>query len=76
MKKFEIGKTYSTRAAGDHNLFYTYTVTARTARTVTIKDDTGRETKHRIRTRPDRIEEAETIYPEGRYSLAPVLRAI
>ena len=38
MKKFEIGKTYSMRSICDHDCVWTYTVTARTAKTITISD--------------------------------------
>ena len=43
MRKFEVGKTYSMRSACDHNCVWTYTVTARTAQTITITD--GKDTK-------------------------------
>ena len=38
MKKFEIGKAYSMRSICDHDCVWTYTVTARTAKTITISD--------------------------------------
>ena len=43
MRTFEIGKKYSMRSICDHNCVWTFTVTARTAQTVTITD--GKETK-------------------------------
>lgn len=38
MKKFEVGKGYSMTSVCDHNCVWTYTVTARTAQTITISD--------------------------------------
>ena len=37
MKKFEVGKTYSSRCFNDHNLFETFEVIKRTEKTITIK---------------------------------------
>lgn len=74
MKKFEIGKTYSMRSACDHNCIWTYTVTARTAQTVTISD--GKEVKKcRISKKISEYRNAETIYPLGQYSMCPSLTA-
>lgn len=38
MKTFEVGKTYSCKSACDQNCTWSYTVTARTAKTVTLSD--------------------------------------
>lgn len=38
MTKFEIGKTYSMRSICNQDCVWTYTVTARTAKTITISD--------------------------------------
>lgn len=74
MKKFEIGKTYTMRSACDHNCIWAYTVTARTAQTITITD--GKEVKRcRINKTISEYRNAETIYPLGRYSMAPSLTA-
>ena len=43
MKKFEIGQTYSMRSPCMYDCIWTYTVTKRTAQTITITD--GKETK-------------------------------
>lgn len=37
MKKFEVGKTYNMTSICDHNCIWTYTVTARTAQTMTLR---------------------------------------
>lgn len=74
MKNFEIGKSYSMRSACDHNCVWTYTVTARTAQTITITD--GKEVKKcRISKKVSEYRGAETIYPLGQYSMCPILSA-
>ena len=74
MKKFEIGATYSMRSACDHDCVWTYTVTARTAQTITITD--GKDVKKcRINKRASEYCKAETVYPLGQYSMAPSLSA-
>ena len=45
MTKFEIGKTYSMRSICDHDCVWTYTVTARTAKTITISDGDRKSTR-------------------------------
>ena len=74
MKKFEIGKEYSMRSIGDHDCVWTYTVTARTAKTITITD--GRKVqKCRIIQKVSEWRNAATVYPLGQYSMAPSLTA-
>lgn len=74
MKKFEIGRTYTMRSICDHDCVWTYTITKRTAQTVTITD--GKETKTcRICKQASQYRDAETIHPLGRYSMAPSLSA-
>ena len=74
MKKFEIGQTYSMRSICNHEAVWTYTVTKRTAQTITITD--GEETKTcRVSKAATKYRNAETIYPIGRYSMAPALSA-
>ena len=73
MKQFEIGKEYSMRSACDHECVWTYTVIARTAKTITITD--GKETiKCRISKWSERLG-AEMVHPLGQYSMAPSLSA-
>lgn len=74
MTKFEIGNTYSMRSPCDHNCIWTYTVTARTAQTVTLSD--GKETKKcRISKAYSEWNHTETVFPLGSYSMCPVLTA-
>ena len=74
MKTFEIGKTYSMRSIGDQECVWTYTVTARTAQTITITD--GKKVQRcRISKTTSEYRNAESIYPLGQYSMAPILSA-
>lgn len=74
MKTFEIGKTYSMSSPCDHNCIWTYTVTARTAQTITITD--GKQTKKcRISKQYSEYNKAETVFPLGQYSMCPILTA-
>lgn len=74
MKKFEVGKSYSMRSACDHNCAWTYTVTERTAQTITISD--GKVSKKcRISKDVSEYRNAETVYPLGKYSMCPSLTA-
>lgn len=75
MTKFEIGKAYSMSSVCDHECVWTYTVTARTAATVTLTDDRGEVKKCRVNAKFSEYCGAETIFPLGRYSMAPILRA-
>lgn len=74
MKKFEIGQEYSMRSICDHECVWTYTVTARTAQTITVTD--GKEiSKLRISKKYSEYRKAETVFPLGQYSMAPMLMA-
>lgn len=66
---FQIGTTYTTGRGRDY--VWTFTVTARTAKFITIEDEYGKTT--RVGTYVyDGIERA---LPLGRYSMAPVISA-
>ena len=71
MKKFETGRTYTMRSACDHECIWSYKVTNRTAQTVTLMDDHGKQSKCRI----SMDNSGELVRPLGRYSMAPILRA-
>lgn len=75
MKKFEEGKRYEMRSICDHNCVWSYTVKARTAAMVTLLDENGKEIKCRINKQISELNNTETVYPLGRYSMAPALRA-
>lgn len=75
MLKFEIGKSYTHGWIGDSNLFTTWTVLRRTAQTITITN--GEETKTcKIIKQLSAWENAECVYPFGKYSMCPTLRAL
>ena len=71
--KFEVGKTYSTRSACDWDTIFSYTVVARTAKTITIENKHLHRSKRGVKADYDGI--AEACYPEGRYSMCPVIKA-
>ena len=75
--KFEIGKVYKMRAIGDHECIWRFTVTARTASTITLRGDFGNDKPRtfRVAKRETEWDGAEVVFPLGRYSMAPVLRA-
>lgn len=75
MKKFEVGKIYSMRSPGDRNCIWSYIVTARTAKTITVVSDDGEKKTLRINSKISEYFGAETVNPLGRYSLAPSLSA-
>ena len=74
MKKFETGKSYTHGWIGDADLHTTWKVVSRTAKTITITD--GKETKTcKIIKQLSEFENAECVYPFGKYSMCPTLRA-
>ena len=74
MKKFEVGTIYSMRSVCSHDCVWTYTVIARTAQTITITDGKTVQ-KCRISKATSQFRGAESVYPIGQYSMAPILSA-
>lgn len=74
MKQFQIGTTYSCRSVCDHNCIWSYTVTARTANTITVIGKEGTQ-RFRISKKISEYCGVESVYPQGQYSMAPILRA-
>lgn len=70
-QNFEVGKTYTCRAIGDHNLIYRWTVIARTAKRLTLRNAHGRECVRGV----SRYDGDEVCYPSGKYSMCPIIRA-
>lgn len=68
---FQIGKTYTARSACDYDCIYSWTVIARTAKQITLKDKHGRISKRGIRT----YDGIEVCSPNGRYSMSPSIYA-
>lgn len=75
MIKFEVGKRYSVRSACDHNCVWTFRIIKRTAQTVTIESRREGVKTCRINKQSSEFRGAESIYPFGRYSMAPILSA-
>lgn len=71
IKSFEAGKAYFCRSACDHNCTWTFTVASRTAKT--IKTACGKTL--RIHAKLTDYNKAETVFPLGNYSMAPILTA-
>lgn len=75
MVRFEIGKVYECRSICDYDCIWTYTVVARTASTITIKNNsTGETQKNRILCYSKQFG-VESVHPLGNYSMCPVLSA-
>lgn len=68
---FEVGALYSCRSACDYDCVFTYEVVKRTAQRVTLRDSHGRVKTRKVH----EYEGEETCYPEGTYSMCPVIRA-
>ena len=74
MKKFEVLKSYTMRSPCMHDCEWIFTVVKRTEKTVTLLD--GEKTYTcRINKGASEFNNAETVYPLGRYSMCPNLRA-
>jgi hypothetical protein len=67
---FAVGKTYRCRSICDYDCIFSFTVTARTDKTVTITVH-GKPVRRKVRL----SDGVEAIDPHGRYSMSPVLRA-
>lgn len=68
MYKFQAGSTYYTRYIGDSDLKVSFKILARTGKNVTLAS--GKRCKIHLDS-----DGSEFIYPEGRYSMALVIRA-
>jgi len=70
MTKFTVGSKYFMRSSCDHNCVWTYEVTKRTAKTITITDG-DEKLNRRVRI----YDGAERCNPLGTYSMCPSLSA-
>lgn len=76
MLKFEVGNIYACRSACDHDCIWYFRVVSRTKSTVTIlKDDEKKPVVKRINKQLSECNGAESVYPLGNYSMAPILSA-
>jgi hypothetical protein len=71
MSKFEVGQTYSTRSACDHNCIIRATIVARTEKTVTAS--VGHKGTRTFRLRS--YDGNEAFSPWGRGSMMPVIQS-
>ena len=71
MEEFEVGKTYATHSVCAHDCIFSYTIVKRTEKTVTIRDKFGKVKRCKLHNNG----KAEYIFPEGIYSMCPVLEA-
>ena len=73
--KFEAGRTYATRSACDHECIFRYTVTRRTDKSVWIRE-AGEHASDKVKRRAIEVwDGSEMIYPTGKYSMCPIIRA-
>ena len=72
MVKFEEYKTYTNNFIGDAELFFDYSIARRTDKFAWIIGKNEREIK---RVKIHIYNDVEYVYPMGRYSMAPVLKA-
>ena len=73
-KTFQVGELVSATSACDSNCVWTFEVTKRTAKFVTLKDLNTGET-NRVGVKTDSFEGGEWALPFGTFSMAPVVRA-
>jgi hypothetical protein len=71
MRQFEVGTTYETRSFCDWDCVFRFEIVARSKKTITIKRRDGSLVNRRVIQR----DEAEMCFPDGRYSMAPVINA-
>jgi hypothetical protein len=70
MTKFIVGKTYQCRSVCDHDCIFKYEVISRTKAFITIKSH-NEITKRKVYMN----ETEEYCYPQGQYSMCPILKA-
>lgn len=75
--KFNVNQVYSTRSIGDHDCIFHYLIVKRTETSVWIQplNQWGEVQDSISRKKISLYEGEETIYPEGKYSMCPVLGA-
>ena len=70
MSAFQVGKTYQVRSIGDWECIFSFTVEARTAKFVTVRNN-GKALRVGVTVRDG----VETARPFGTYSMCPTIRA-
>lgn len=69
--RFHVGQIVQARSAGDYDCVWTFIITKRTARFITLEQDSGETMRVGVR----EWNGEEWASPFGSYSLAPVVRA-
>jgi len=75
VSRFEIGRFYSCRSVCDHDCVWTYRILSRTDKTVTLAEARPGKDVQEKRFKIKVLDNTEIVWPEGRYSMAPMLRA-
>lgn len=70
MKRFEPGKTYSTRSLCDYDCVFRYHVVSRSEKSIVI-ESRGQQTRRKVWVSDD----VEACFPEGKYSMCPCIFA-
>jgi hypothetical protein len=70
--KFKVSTDYGTRSICDHNCIFKFTVQKRTDKNIWILEKSSKKV---IRRKIDIWNGEESIFPYGKYSMAPILRA-
>ena len=73
-KKFKTGQTYNCNSVCDYNCKWSFEVIRRTAKSVWLKE-TGQSEIKRFAVKVCNLDNAELVWPLGRYSMAPILGA-
>lgn len=76
MLKFEVGNVYACRSVCNQDCIWYFRVVSRTKSTIKIlKDDEKNPVVKRINKQLSEWNGAESVYPLGNYSMAPILSA-
>jgi hypothetical protein len=77
MNRFEAGKVYWTRSACDHECIFSWKVIRRTEKSVWLREEGKHFRNVGIRRRQikDFRDGVETCFPDGTYSMCPVISA-
>lgn len=76
MLKFEVGNIYACRSICNYDCVWYFRVVSRTKSTITIlKDGEKNPAVKRINKQVSETLDAESVYPLGNYSMAPILSA-
>ncbi len=73
MIQFEVGKKYGVRSACDYTCIFSFKVVRRTAKNLWVAEDCQPAKTKRVKIHVQ--DGVEYVWPNGRYSMAPILRA-